>query len=94
MSNPRRPRGPEGAGRISGSTTVLSSDDEMSAIALLFAREGRFGGLTSLTAAALIALLATALVWLPQLRVIAAVALVQALLGIVVFGWWLHRLKG
>ena len=58
------------------------------------ARERRHAaGLAFFLAGALVALLALGLVWLPQLRVIAAVVLVQTLLGVVVCAT-LPRLKG
>ena len=57
-------------------------------------RERWFGaGLAFFLAAALVALLTVGLVWLPQLRIIAAVVLVQALLGVIVCAT-LPRLKG
>ena len=62
----------------------------MSTIAF-HARERWFeGGLVFFAAGALIALLTLGLMWLPQLRVIAAVALVQALLGVLVCAWGLR----
>jgi len=44
-------------------------------------------------AGAVIAALAALLLWLPQMRVLAAVALVQALLGVGVCMWGLHGSK-
>ena len=47
-------------------------------------------GLRFFAAGAAIAALATALLWLPQMRVLAAVALVQALLGVGICAWGLR----
>ena len=58
------------------------------------ARERWFeGGLAFFAVGALIALLTLGLMWLPQLRVIAAVALVQALLGVLVCALGLHEAR-
>jgi len=63
----------------------------MSTIAFL-ARERWFElGMKFFAAGALVALATAALVWLPQLRVIAAIALVQALLGVAICAWGLRE---
>src|SRR4029453_14250722 len=93
MSNSKRPRGPEGAGRMLLRTRILSAEAEISTIAF-HARERWFeGGLAFFAAGALVALLTIGLMWLPQLRVIAAVALVQALLGVIIFAWGLREAR-
>jgi len=47
-------------------------------------------GLKLFAIGALVALVTAALMWLPQLRVIAAIALVQAVLGVVICAWGLR----
>ena len=63
----------------------------MSSSMTVFARDRWFEiGLKFFAAGALIALAMAALMWLPQLRVIAAIAFVQAALGIVLCVWGLR----
>jgi hypothetical protein len=58
---------------------------------VFFVRERWFEiGLKFFAAGALIALAVVALMWLPQLRVIAAIAFVQAALGVVLCVWGLR----
>jgi hypothetical protein len=76
-------------------TVVPSAEDETAT--LTFPAQERWfeRGLAFFIAGVLVALLAIGLVWLPQVRVIAAVALVQALLGVIVCAWGFRdRLKG
>lgn len=48
------------------------------------------GGVRVFSVLTLLAAVALGVMWLPQLRVLAAVALVQAVLGVVVCAWGLH----
>ena len=59
-----------------------------------FARERWFEmGLKFFVAGALVALATMALMWLPQVRFIAAIAFVQATLGVAVCVWGLHEMQ-
>ena len=59
---------------------------------VFYARERWFEvGLVFFAAGALAALAMVALLWLPQLRVIAAIAFVQAALGVAICAWGLRE---